>query len=377
MKVALVHDYLNQHGGAERVLEVFMDMFPNAPVYTILADLNKLPERFKQAEVRITFIQDLPFSRKHYKKMLWLFPLAVEQMDLRGYDLVLSSSSAFVKGVITTPDQLHVCYCHTPMRYVWDLYHQYMQEMTNPLFSKVLPYILHKVRLWDQVSSQRPDYYISNSYNVTKRIQKYYNRHSQVVHPPVSFHDMDLNDLNSSSEDFFLVVSRLLPYKKIDLVIEAFNQLGWPLIIIGDGYDKQRLQKLAGPHIRMLGYQSDAVIHDYYSRCKGFILAGEEDFGITPLEAQAHGKPVVAYGKGGALETVVEGVTGLFFKEPSAESLARTLQRFQNTSFSAATIQQHAKRFNTDRFKSKIMKNINKAFQMKNSTNDASCPTIF
>lgn len=362
MKVALVHDYLNQYGGAERVLEVFMDLFPDAPIYTIIANLSKMPKRFKDADVRTSFIQNVPLSKNHYKKLLGLFPIAVEQMDLRNYDLVLSSSSAFVKGVITTPAQLHVCYCHTPMRYVWDLYHQYMQEISNPVFSKVLPYILHKVRLWDQVSSQRPDYYISNSFNVTRRIRKYYNRDSHVVHPPVSFNHLSPP---RESEEFFLIVSRLLPYKRIDLVIETFNRLKWPLVIIGDGYDKQRLEKLAGPHIKMLGYQSDEVIRDYYSRCRAFILAGEEDFGITPLEAQAHGKPVIAYGKGGALETVVDGITGIFFNEQSTDSLAQTLQHFQKIAFEPNSIQQHANTFNEDRFRKQIMDHLAKAEQIK------------
>ncbi|MEF3304497.1 glycosyltransferase [Paenibacillus sp. GYB003] len=362
MKIALVHDYLNQYGGAERVLEVFMEMFPDAPVYTLIANLSKMPERFKEADIRTSFIQSIPFSKNHYKKMLGLFPIAVEQMDLRNYDLVLSSSSAFVKGVLTTPSQIHVCYCHTPMRYVWDLYHQYMQEITNPVFSRVLPYILHKVRIWDQVSSQRPDYYISNSHNVSKRIQKYYNRNSHVIHPPVSFSQ---TGLLGESEDFYLIVSRLLPYKRIDLVIETFNQLEWPLVIIGDGYDRQRLERLAGPTVKMLGYQSDAVIHEHYSKCKAFILAGEEDFGITPLEAQAHGKPVIAFGKGGALETVKDGVTGVFFDEQTVESLIQALNRLQNLNLNPAAIRDHADSFNENRFKKQIMDFIHDALSAK------------
>ncbi|GAA3403010.1 glycosyltransferase [Paenibacillus hodogayensis] len=351
MRIALVHDYLNQHGGAERVLEVFMNMFPEAPVYTLIANLEKMPERFRQADVRTSFIQNIPFSKNHYKKMLSLFPLAVEQMDLRGYDLVLSSSSAFVKGVLTNPNQLHICYCHTPMRYVWDLYHQYLEEITNPFFSMALPRILHKIRIWDRVSSQRPDHYISNSHNVSARIRKYYNRESTVVHPPVSFAKPSAATTN---EDFFLIVSRLIPYKRIDLVIEAFNKLNWPLVIIGDGYDKGRLEKLAGPTVKLLGYQSDQIIHEHYAKCKAFILAGEEDFGITPLEAQAHGKPVIAFGKGGALETVVAESTGLFFNEPSVDSLISALLRFQNVRFDPLQIRTHADKFNEERFKKEI-----------------------
>lgn len=364
MRIALVHDYLNQYGGAERVLECFMDMYPDAPVYTAIADLDKLPRRFKEADVRTSFIQDIPFSRKHYKKMLSLFPLAMEQLDMRGFDLVLSSSSAFAKGVITTSEQVHVCYCHTPMRYVWDLYHQYVKEIRNPVFKKALPVILHKIRIWDQLNAQRVDHFISNSLNVSRRIQKYYRRESHVVHPPVGFSHL-LSTLPSNSDHFFLIVSRLIPYKKIDLVIEACNQLQLPLVIIGDGYDRPRLQELAGPSVQLLGFQPDEVIQNYYAQCKGFILAGEEDFGITPLEAQAHGKPVIAFGKGGALETVIEGKTGLFFKEQSVESLMQALQNFNEANFNSYQIRNHAHTFNEDRFKIAMRESIDLAIRQK------------
>lgn len=364
MRVALVHDYLNQYGGAERVLECFMDLFPEAPIFTIVSDLSKMPERFREADIRNSFIQSMPFSGKHYKKMIGLFPMAVEQMDLQNFDLVLSSSSAFAKGVITNSEQIHICYCHTPMRFVWDLYHHYLKESKNPLYVKALPFVLHKLRLWDQVSSHRVDHFISNSHNVSRRIWKYYRRDSHVVHPPVS---LNYVEIPTTIEDYFLIVSRLIPYKRIDLVIETFNQLKLPLIIIGDGYDKKRLQSLAGPTIKMLGYQSDQVIHEYYSKCKAFILAGEEDFGITPLEAQAHGKPVIAFGKGGALETVVDGVTGLYFKEQTIESLKESLSHFEHIVFDGRAIHNHAIGFNEGRFKRDIMAYINKVIQEKES----------
>ncbi|MEF3313266.1 glycosyltransferase [Paenibacillus sp. GYB004] len=351
MKIALVHDYLNQYGGAERVLESFMDLYPNAPIYTLISDITKLPQRFQEVEIHNSFIQSLPFSLKHYKKMINLFPLAIEQFDLRGYDLVLSSSSAFAKGVITNPSQIHICYCHTPMRYVWDLYHQYMLEISNPIFKRILPHVLHKIRLWDQISAQRVDSYISNSHNVSHRINKYYGRESHVIHPPVSLAHLEISSRN---EDFFLIVSRLIPYKRIDLVIEAFNKLHLPLVIIGDGYDYPRLKRMAGSTITMLGYQSDEVIHEYYSKCSAAILAGEEDFGITPLEAQGHGKPVIAYGKGGALETVINGITGIYFNEPTVDSLIDALSQFRIMNFNSEDIYNHAKTFNIDRFKLEI-----------------------
>lgn len=363
MKIAIVHDYLNQYGGAERVLECFLDLFPDAPVFTMLTDLSKMPKRFEKVDIRNSFIHSLPFAKKHYKKMLSLFPVAVEQFDLREFDVVLSSSSAFAKGVITNPNQVHICYCYTPMRYVWDLYHQYIKEdVSNPLFRMALPFVLHKIRLWDQMTAQRVDHFIADSKSISNRIHKYYGRDSDVIYPPVSF---DKFKQSEQIEDFFLIVSRMIPYKRIDLAIEAFNRLKKPLVIIGDGYDRNRLQSMAGPTITFLGRQPDEVIVDYYSRCKGFILAGEEDFGITPLEAQASGRPVIAYGKGGALETVVAGVTGVFFNEPTVESLLQAVQQFDSITFDSEKIREHAKSFDEQRFKQEILDFIQAATKQK------------
>jgi glycosyltransferase involved in cell wall biosynthesis len=351
MKVAIIHDYLNQYGGAERVLECFMDLFPDAPVFTIIADLSRMPIRFQNVDIRTSFVQSIPFSKRHYKKLISFFPLAVEQFDLRKYDLILSTSSAFAKGVITNPYQKHVCYCHTPMRYVWDLYHQYLEENKNPIYRLMLPLTLHKIRLWDQLSSQRVDYFIANAQNIANRIRKYYGRESIVIHPPVQ-----LNQFNLAEKigDYYLIVSRLLPYKRIDIVIEAFNQLKLPLIIIGDGYDRKRLESLAGKTVTFLGYQSDETIAEYYSGCLAFIMAGEEDFGITPLEAQASGRPVIAYGKGGALETVKPFETGLFFNEQTPASIIEVLSNFDSHSFNPITIREHASNFSQGQFKARI-----------------------
>ncbi|UHA71647.1 glycosyltransferase [Paenibacillus sp. 481] len=355
MKIAIVHDYINQHGGAERVLEAFMELYPDAPVYTLISDMKKMPAVFQQAQIHNSFIQNIPFSKKHYKKMLSLFPLAVEQFDLRQYDVVLSTSSAFAKGVITNPNQVHICYCHTPMRYVWDLYHQYMEELKNPLFKWMLPRVLHKIRLWDYASANRVDHFIANSYNVSKRIKKYYGRDSSVIHPPVNLEQFTFSD---ESEDYHLIVSRLIPYKRIDLIIEAFNQLKWPLVIIGDGYDRKRLEQMAHSNIKFLGYQPDHVIAEHYSKCRAFILGGEEDFGITPLEAQASGRPVLAYGKGGALETVIEGQTGLFFYEPNVTEIIDKLKQINNIDFDSNFIRAHAETFSKERFKQSIQQFI-------------------
>lgn len=351
MKIAIVHDYLNQHGGAERVLEAFMELYPDAPIYTIISDLTKMPPVFHTKTIYNSFIQDVPFSKKHYKKMLSLLPLAVEQFDLRQYDIILSTSSAFAKGVITNPNQIHICYCHTPMRYVWDLYSQYMEELKNPIFKFVLPRILHRIRQWDYTSAQRVDHYIANSHNVAARIKKYYGRDSHVIHPPVNLEQFHVSD---TVGDYYLIVSRLIPYKRIDLIIEAFNLLQWPLFIIGDGYDRKRLEGIAQSNITFMGYQPDHIIAEYYSKCKAFILGGEEDFGITPLEAQASGRPVLAFGKGGALETVVPGKTGLFFKEQQVDSIVAELRVIESLEFNSTVIRQHAETFSKENFKQHI-----------------------
>lgn len=356
MNIAIVHDYLNQRGGAERVLECFIDLFPSAPIYTIVSDLSVMPEKIRNAEIHHSFIQSIPFSRKHYKKMIMWFPLAVEQFDLRQYDVILSSSSAFAKGVITNPNQLHICYCYTPMRYVWDLYHQYMKEdIKNPIYRLLLPPILHRIRMWDQATAQRVDYFIADSHNVAQRIKKYYGRDSTVIYPPVN---LSRFYLSYQSEDFYLIVSRLIPYKRIDLVIEVFNRLKLPLVIIGDGYDRKRLEAMAGPTVNMLGFQPDEVIAEYYAKCKAFILPGEEDFGITPLEAQASGKPVIAYGKGGAVETVVEGVTGVFFREPTPDSLIEAIERLNRLEINPENCRRQALKFTEEAFKSNILNYI-------------------
>lgn len=364
MKIALIHDYLNQYGGAERVLECFMDLFPDAPIYTLLSNLERMPRRFREAEIHNSFIHSIPFSKRHYKKLMPFFPTAIEQFDFRDYDVVLSSSSAFAKGIMTNSNQIHICYCHTPMRYVWDLYHQIINDdFGKSLYRFVLPSMLHKIRMWDQVSSHRVDAFIANSHNVSNRIRKYYGRPSTVIHPPVNFNRYFPSD---EIEDYFLVVSRLIPYKRIDLVIEAFNELGWPLIIIGDGYDRDRLQKLAGSTIKFLGHQPDEVIDEYYAKCRAFIMAGEEDFGISPLEAQASGRPVIAYGKGGALETVKPNVTGLFFQQQNKKSLIQTLLSFQPDEFDPYIIRDHAKSFNAERFKLQINNEIKHIIDQKN-----------
>ncbi len=357
MKVALVHDYLNQMGGAERVVLAFHELFPEAPLYTSIYDPKRVDAAFQQIDIRTSFMQRLPFVKKHHQPFLPLYPFAMERLDLRGYDLILSSSSAFGKGVITKPGTMHICYCHTPMRWCWN-YDEYVErEQLGKLARGVLPFLITWLRVWDQTTAMRVDHFIANSPAVADRIQKYYRREAVVIPPPVDASRF-LFDPTTQPEDYFLVVSRLMPYKRIDLAIQACNRLQLPLVIIGSGRDQQRLQQLAGPTIRFLGRLSDAEVLHYYAHCRAFILPGEEDFGITPLEAQASGRPVVAYSAGGALASVIDGVTGTFFQEQTVESLAATLAAFDETRYDPQIIREHALEFDKPRFHRRILQFI-------------------
>lgn len=345
MKIAIVHDYLNQRGGAERVLEILCEMFPEAPIYTLIADPQILTEQMKTHQIHQSFIARLPFVKKHYKKYLLLFPTAIEQFDFSEYDVVLSSSSAFAKGIITKPDTKHICYCYTPMRYAWDLYHTYLQEDgPGGLYGKVLPFGMNYIRMWDQLTADRVDQFVAISHYIAQRIDKYYRRSSEIVYPPANIERFRIAE-KGQLEDYLLVVSRLLPYKRVDIVIEACNELKKPLVIIGDGYDRPRLERLAGPTIKFLGYQSDDVIADYYAKCKAFIFAGDEDFGLTPVEAQASGRPVIAFRRGGAMETVIENGTGVFFNHQTRESLIEVMEQFNLANFDPLFIRKHSEKF--------------------------------
>ena len=357
MKVALVHDYLNQMGGAERVVLAFHELFPDAPLYTSIYDPRRVDAAFQQIDIRTSFMQRLPFVKKHHQPFLPLYPFAMERLDLRGYDLILSSSSAFGKGVITKPGTMHICYCHTPMRWCWN-YDEYVErEQLGKLARGVLPFLITWLRVWDQTTAMRVDHFIANSPAVADRIQKYYRREAVVIPPPVDAGRF-LFDPTTQPEDYFLVVSRFMPYKRIDLAIQACNRLQLPLVIIGSGRDQQRLQQMAGPTIRFLGRLSDAEVLHYYAHCRALILPGEEDFGITPLEAQASGRPVVAYSAGGALASVIDGVTGTFFQEQTVESLAATLAAFDETRYDPQINRDHALEFDKPRFHRRIFQFI-------------------
>ncbi|AAK81011.1 glycosyltransferase involved in cell wall biosynthesis [Clostridium acetobutylicum] len=360
MKVALVHDWLTNMGGAERVIINLKEIYKEAPIYTSLYNPDKLDDELRNIDVRTSFLQKPKNIKRGHQKLLPFMPMAFESFDLNEYDIVLSSCSSCAKGVVTNPNTMHVCYCHTPMRYAWEYYYEYADEWgLNKLKGKLLKYVMNYIRLWDGVSSKRVDYYIANSQNVAKRIWKHYKRESVVIHPPVRCKLFDISDVN---EEYFLIVSRLVPYKRIDLAVEVFNELGLPLVVIGGGKDLDRLKNMAKDNIKFLGRQSDEVIKEYYSKCRAFIFPGEEDFGITPLEAQASGRPVIAYGKGGALETVVSGVTGVFFKEQTVDSLKSAVNEFEKINFDKSVIRRHAEEFDEEIFKKKIREYLSRSY---------------
>jgi len=359
MRVALVHDYLNQYGGAERVLEAFCEIWPEAPIFTLIYDKERTGQAFEGRKIKTSFLQKVPFVRAHHRPFLMMMPLGIERFDLSKYDLVISDSASFAKGVIVRPKTLHICYCHTPTRYVWDDSHKYVREFNYPDFVKSLvPLFLNYLRLWDEASSARPDYYLANSFFVAERIKKYYNRSAEVIHPPVKINNFFIS---SRLDDYFLLVSRFLPYKKIDLAIEAFNRLGWPLKVVGDGPEKKRLKKIAKKNIEFVGLVSEKKLREYYARCQAFIFPQEEDFGIAAVEAMASGRPVIAFYAGGALEIVKEGETGIFFKEQTVDSLMEALKKFRPEDFSPQAIRQHALQFDKEIFKKKIREFVNQS----------------
>lgn len=354
-RIAVVHDWLLTHAGAEKVLGEILAAFPSADVFS-LVDFVPQPQRSFLAgkSVHTSFMQQLPWARSKYRSYLALMPFAVEQLDVSAYDLVISSSHAVAKGVLTGPDQLHVCYCHTPIRYAWDMQHQYLKEagLEKGVKAWIARWLLHKIRLWDVRTSNGVDDFVANSNFIRRRIHKVYRREARVIYPPV---DVERFALQESKKDFYFTASRMVPYKKMPMIVQAFSRMpDRRLIVIGDGPDMAQCLAMAGPNIQIMGYQADEVLRDHMQRAKAFIFAAEEDFGITPIEAQACGTPVIAFGKGGALETV-RGLpsakpTGLFFGEQTSESLMEAVIQFEKTG--AALIQAQDCRENAERFSS-------------------------
>lgn len=364
MKIAIVHDWLVTYAGAEKVLEQLLKLYPEADIFTIVDFLPERDRAFLTGHKIITsFIQSLPFAKTKYRNYLPLMPLAVEQFDMSIYDLVISSSHAVAKGIITGPNQKHICLCYSPIRYAWDLQHQYLKEsgLDKGLKGWFAKYFLYKMRIWDSRTSNGVDQFIAISEFIQRRILKVYRRESTVIYPPV---DVDSFELCTQKEDFYLTVSRMVPYKKIDLIVEAFSQMpDKKLIVIGAGPDMAKIKAKAGPNVVLMGYQPFTVLKEYMQKAKAFIFAAEEDFGITPVEAQACGTPVIAYGRGGAKETVIEHETGLFFEEQTIHSLCATLNHFEAKEWNYATIRQHSLHFATQRFLDEVTSYIQNAMK--------------
>lgn len=371
MNVAVIHEWLVDYSGSERVVEQILKIFPDADLF---AQVEFLPSNLKffiqNKSVKTSFIQKLPLAKKKYRSYLPLMPLAVEQFDLSGYDLVISSAHAVSKGVLTGPDQLHISYVHSPMRYAWDLQHQYLREsgLDKGLKGWLAKWLLHKMRLWDVRTAHGVDAFTANSRFIARRIRKVYGREATVIYPPV---DISAFTLREDKEDFYLTASRMVPYKKIDLIVEAFSQMPEKeLVVIGDGPDFQKVKAKAGGNVTLLGYQPFEELRDHMQRAKAFVFAAEEDFGIIPVEAQACGTPVIAYGKGGALETVRgpehENPTGLFFPEQTVESLMDAVCRFERESerFKPADCRRNAVRFSPERFREEFSSFVEKEWEL-------------
>jgi len=354
MKVAIVCDFLTKFGGAQRVLLALAKAFPDADLFCLLYDEQGTKGKFSGRSITESPLGNLPsFLKRRTKFFLSSLPKAIESFDLSKYDIVISSSDSFAHGVITKPLTFHVCYCHTPMRYAWDWHHEYLREnhLDKGIKSLFVRNILHKIRIWDRVAAHRVDSWIANSENVKKRIKKYYQADAKVIYPPVDFDNIPFSP-GSKPEEYYVIVSRLEPYKRVGLAVEAFNSLGKKLKIVGEGSQLSELKSAAKDNVEFLGWQSDKQMYDILSKAKGLIFPGEEDFGITPVESFAAGRPVVAFKKGGTLESVIENKTGVFFDEPNAESLSRAvnhLEEIYNT-LESKVIHQHAENFSEKHF---------------------------
>lgn len=356
MKIAIVHDFLNQDGGAEKVLRVFQEMFPEAPTYTLLIDKKSIGQDLYKKKNIASFLQKMPFGVSKHQWYLALMPTAIEKFDLMDYDVVLSSCSAFAKGVITKPDTMHVSYCYTPTRYLWMDTHSYVKNLkVTPLVKWVIPYALTKIRMWDRVAADRVDKFIAISNAVRRRIQKYYRRESEVIFPPVEINQFNISD---KVEDYYLIGGRLVYYKRYDLAINAFNRLGIKLKIFGEGPELQKLKKMSKKNIEFVGRPNPEELAKLYQKAIAFIHPQDEDFGITPVESMASGRPVIAYARGGALDTVVEDKTGKLFEDQNWEALGDTIIRFKPENFSPEEVRQHALQFSTEKFKQNIKEYI-------------------
>lgn len=351
MKIAIVHDWLNQYGGAEQVLDALHEIYPEAPIYTSIFWPEAMPPAWRDWDIRVTWLDRMPQIHTRHQMYLPLYPLVFSRLDLSEYAVVISNKSGFCHGVKTGPRTLHICYCLTPTRYLWNYAEYVREEKIRTVARAVLPLFIPILKKWDYAAAQRVSHFVAISRTVQERINGFYNRGSTIIYPPV---DVDRYQPASEAGDYFLILSRLVPYKRIDLAIQAFNRANLPLVIIGDGRDRQRLEKMAGPNVRFLGYLPNGQVAEYLSRAQALVFPGEEDFGIVPVEAQAAGRPVIAYAGGGAKETVVDGETGILFPEPTPDALLDALQRFERMHFDPMTLRASAQRFTRQVFQTKI-----------------------
>ncbi|WP_407257547.1 glycosyltransferase family 4 protein [Klebsiella pneumoniae] len=364
--VGIVADWLVTYAGAERVIKEFLDIFPESELYSIVDFLQPEARNELHGKHAVTsFIQNLPKSKNNYQKYLPLMPLAIEQLDVSSHDIILSSSHAVAKGILTGPDQLHISYVHSPIRYAWDLQHQYLREagFNKGIKASIVKYLLHKIRLWDYRTANGVDHFIANSQFISRRIKKVYNRESTVIYPPV---DVERFTLNDKKEDYYFTASRMVPYKRIDLIVEAFSKMPEKkLIVIGDGSEIGKVKSKASKNVEILGYQPNHIMLEHMQNAKAFVFAAEEDFGITPVEAQACGTPVIAFGKGGSLETIrplgVDNPTGLFFSEQTIESIISQVNAFERNVeiFEPENCRLNSLRFSSLRFKNEMDNFIN------------------
>ncbi|MFA6160211.1 MAG: glycosyltransferase [Parcubacteria group bacterium] len=367
MKIALVHDYLVQNGGAEKVLEAFCELFPYAPIYTLVYSKKLMHGSFADKKIKTSFLQKIPFAVGRHRIFPQFMPFAIEQFDFSDYDIVLSDSSSFAKGIITGPKTLHICYMHTPMRFAWDDCQKYNRDFYFPNFiKKLVPFFMNYIRIWDRVSADRPDKIIANSFFVARRIKKYFRRESEVINPPVNVNDFEISQ---EKDDYFLIAGRLMAYKRFDIAIGAFNELGLPLKILGRGPEMKRLQKIAGPNIEFLGRVSDEELQKYFSRCQAFIFPQEEDFGLTAIEAMASGTPLIAYRGGDIPEHMEEGKTGVFFAHQTVEDLVSAVRKFKNSDYDPQYIRQRVLKFDKELFKARIKEYIDNEWKEKNHEN--------
>lgn len=362
-RIALVFDWMTNQGGAEKVNLLLHRMFPTAPIFTSIFNKKNLPG-FEKAEIHTSFIQKLPFAKKRHQLYLNFMPYAYEQFDLSNFDIVISSSHACAKGIITKPETLHVCYCHTPMRYAWDNWQTYIKDYkANPLLKHFAKKSMHKLRMWDRLSAERVDYFLANSETTKKRISKYYKKSSTVLNPPIKVSGYKISE---NTKGYFLAVGRLIPYKKFDLLVETFNQIGLPLKIAGTGIMERELRAQAKENIDFLGYVNDRELKTLYSEAEALLFPQLEDFGLTAVESMAAGRPVIAYGKGGSLDSVIDGKTGILFDEQTPESLKDAIEKYQRnkSDFIPLEIRKHAENFDQKVFEKRLMEFLKKKWDV-------------